>query len=87
VSPVENSDEILADAYTASVLTQLEIEMTAARTNVKQIAGQLGGDYNTLRRYVRGERDMPLPVLLKVLILLKVDSSTFFLRAAERMPK
>lgn len=82
---MENSDELRAAAYTESLLRQLAIEITAADTTVKDLAGRLGRDYNTFRRWANGERDMPLHVIVEAAVALGVEPNKFFARAAERM--
>lgn len=73
-----------ARTYTEAVLAQLNAEIAAHDTTVKDLAGELGMDYNTFRRYTKGERDMPMPVLWDAIAALGIDELTFITRAKER---
>lgn len=72
--------------YSEAVLEQLNAEI-GANPNLtdKAIAGKIGMDYNTLRRYLRGERKMPLHVFWGVLSALDIEESTFLTRARTRL--
>lgn len=69
---------------TAAILEQLLAEVAAQGKTVKSVAGVIGMDYNTYRRYVQGERDMPVDVLTRTLEVLHLDYPTFLARARER---
>ncbi len=70
---------------TQAVLTQLEAEIVAHRYSVTSLAAALGMDRNTLRRWVKGERDLPLPVLTAILDQLRLDPAVFMARARDRL--
>jgi hypothetical protein len=68
---------------TEAILEQLRAEI-AIRSNVKAIAEAMGIDYWTFRKYVNGERELPLDVLTRALAVLGLDYPTFASRAAAR---
>lgn len=72
---------------TAAVLEQLVAEIAAHGKSVKSVAGLLGFDYNTYRRWIVGEREMPLDVLTRTLEVLHLDYAVFAARARERLPR
>lgn len=67
------------------MLTQLRAEISAADMTVTSVAGALEMDYWTFRKYVKGEREMPLDVLTRALEVLGVDYPTFVRRASGRL--
>lgn len=69
---------------TAAILAQLTAEATAHGYTVKSLALAMGQDYNTYRRWVNGERDMPLLMLMQSLQTIGVPSDVFMQRAADR---
>lgn len=75
---------IRAQKRNESVLKQLEAEIGASDYTVKSLAAAIGKDYITFRRYVRGERPMPMNVLWDALEALDVPEEVFFRRARER---
>lgn len=72
---------------TAAVLAQLAAEITAHGFTVKSLAAETGRDYNTYRRWVIGEREMPLPVLMQSLQTIGVSLEVFMQRAADRLAR
>lgn len=70
---------------TTAALVQLAAEIAAHGQTVKSTAGLIGIDYNTYRRYVLGEREMPLDVLTRSLEVLGLDYPTFAARARGRL--
>lgn len=68
---------------TEAILEQLRAEI-AIRSNVTETARAMGIDYWTFRKYVKGERELPLDVLTRALEALDLDYSTFLARAASR---
>jgi len=71
--------------YTKAILEQLNAEFAASGTDVKQVAAKLGIDYNTFRRYVNGERGMPMHVFWATLAALDIAEDVFVRRARERL--
>lgn len=71
---------------TDAILEQLRAEISASETSVKATADTMGMDYWTFRKYVKGEREMPLDVLTRALEVLGLDYSTFVRRASGRLP-
>jgi transcriptional regulator with XRE-family HTH domain len=70
---------------TQALLQQLRAELSAHDQTVTSIARQLDRNYDTIRRYVMGERDMPLEVLWSILDALDVDAESFMRRTRERL--
>lgn len=71
---------------TEAILAQLRAEIAASdHGNMKAVAAEMEIDYWTLRKYLRGEREMPLDVLTRVTTVLGLDLSALASRARERM--
>ena len=70
---------------TEAILDQLRAEISAHGTTVKDTATVMEIDYWTFRKYVKGERDMPLDVLTRALDALGLDYPTFVRRASGRL--
>lgn len=70
---------------TRAILEQLNAEIAANGQTVKSTAGLIGMDYNTYRRYIAGEREMPIDVLTRTLEVLRLDYQTFVGRARGRL--
>lgn len=68
------------------MLIQLEAEMGAQHRTVASLARALDEDRNTLRRWVKGERAMPLPIFTRILSELGIDPAVFMARARDRLP-
>jgi transcriptional regulator with XRE-family HTH domain len=79
---VNNSDR--AKAYQDAVLAQLNAEIAAHDHTIRSLAVAMDIDYNTLRRYMLGERSIPMTTLWAVLGTLEVEEGTFMARAKER---
>jgi hypothetical protein len=69
---------------TEAILGQLNAEVAAHGHSIKAIAALCGYDYNTFRRWMKGEREIPLTVLLDVLQTIHLEPSVFFARARAR---
>lgn len=67
------------------MLDQLRAEISARRSTVKATATAMEMDYWTFRKYVTGEREMPLDVLTRALEVLELDYPTFAARAHARI--
>lgn len=78
---------IQAAQTTAAVLAQLSAEITAHGYTVKSLALAMGQDYNTYRRWVIGEREIPLTVLMQSLQTIGVAPDVFMQRAADRQAR
>lgn len=73
--------------YSEAVLEQLNAEIgLKSGINDKVVAQTIGMDYNTFRRYMRGERKMPLNVFWAVLGALQIDEDVFLTRVKSRLP-
>lgn len=69
---------------TQAVLTQLQAEIKAHGETITSVSRTMGRNYDTIRRYVIGEKDMPVDVLWAVLDVLKIEPDVFMKRARER---
>jgi len=76
-----NDTRELADA----AIAQLDAEIRASSFSMKSLAAAIGIDYLTFRRYLKGHRPMPTPILIMALVQLGVPAHTFFDRAAARL--
>jgi hypothetical protein len=70
---------------TQAVLKQLAAEIAAHDYTAASLARALDRDPNTFRRWMRGEREMPLPVLAAILSHLDLDPAEFMTRARARV--
>ena len=52
---------------------------------MRSLALEMGEPYQTIRRYLKGERDLPVWVLGQMLTTLNVDAAVFMARAQERL--
>lgn len=68
-----------------ATVDQLDAEIRASSFSMKSLAAEIGIDYLTLRRYLRGQRQMPTPILLMALDALGISGHAFFDRAAARL--
>ncbi len=73
-----------AEAYTKAIMDQLNAEIGASDFTVKSLAAAMGMDYNTFRRYVQGERPMPMVVLWSAIDQLEIPQLVFAERAQQR---
>jgi len=73
-----------AEAYTKAILDQLNAEIGASDYTVKSLAGALEKDYNTFRRWVIGEKPMPMVVLWAAIDQLGIPQLVFAQRAQDR---
>lgn len=69
------------ESYSAAVMAELNGAITAAGMNATSLAKRLGMDYNTVRRYLAGEREMPMLVLYAIIAQLPIDEAELFRRA------
>lgn len=74
-----------AERYQAAVLAQLNAEASAAGYSVKTLAAAVDKDYSTFRRYMNGEREMPIRLLWQVLEQLDLSVDVFTDRARRRL--
>lgn len=79
--PAREDPRELADA----AIAQLDAEIRASSFSMKSLAAAMGIDYLTFRRYVKGLRAMPTPILIMALVELGIPGHTFFDRAAARL--
>lgn len=82
---VQASEEI--NALSRGILAQLNAEIAAAGLDVKKFARGLGADYNTFRRYMNGEREIPMHVFWAALDALSIDTAEFMQGAQRRARK
>jgi transcriptional regulator with XRE-family HTH domain len=68
-----------------AILDQIAAELGVRNVSVSALARGLNRDRNTLQRWVKGEREMPVPVLTAILEFLKIDPALFMARARDRL--
>lgn len=61
--------------------------MAARHYTVSSLARALGEDRNTLRRWIKGEREMPVSMLESILSELQLDPAVFMTRARDRIDR
>lgn len=70
--------------YLVAVLAQLNAEIKAAGYSEKSLAAVIGISYGVFRRYLRGERPLPMSVYWTILDALALDETVFVGRARAR---
>ena len=83
IGAVESTER--AQQYVQASLDQLNAEIAAKGLDVKKVSVQLGIDYNTFRRYMNGERPLPMHTFWQTLSELGIDEGTFVRRVRERL--
>jgi len=73
------------EAMTKALLEQLRIERAAADLSYVEIARRLEMGEQSVRRYFKGERDIPMPILVGLVQVLGIDLDTLVQRAAARL--
>jgi hypothetical protein len=68
-----------------AVIAQLNAEIAARDETVKSIAERGGYSYGSYRRYLSGERSIPMTVYWHTLELLKLDEAVFHARVKDRL--
>ena len=79
---MQNIDK--AQQYQNAVLAQLNAEIAAKDQTPKSVAAALEIDYNTFRRYLKGERAIPMTILWATLETLELAEDVFVTRARQR---
>jgi ribosome-binding protein aMBF1 (putative translation factor) len=80
-----NTNTEKSEEFETAVVKQIKAEIAAAGLNTKSLAEKLNKDYFTLRRYLTGERKMPLGVFLAIAQALDIDAATLVQRAEQRL--
>lgn len=75
------------ESFSAAVIAQLNAEMVGDGLNMATLAKQIDVDYGTLRRYLKGEREIPVIVLYAIIDKLSVDESELFKLARARFER
>lgn len=73
-----------AARYVAAVVDQLNAEIKAAGYSEKTFAARLGINYGVYRRYLNGERRLPLLVLWASVAALDLSQTGFIDRVQNR---
>jgi transcriptional regulator with XRE-family HTH domain len=82
---VDNREQY--ETFSSAVLAELSGAIKAAGMNVTALAKRIDMDYNTLRRYINGEREIPMVVLYAVIDQLPIDEAELFKRARARFER
>lgn len=75
------------ETYSAAAIAELNGAIAADGLTGTQIARQLGMDYNTLRRYLRNEREIPMIVLYGIIDQLTISEAELFAKARARFER
>jgi hypothetical protein len=70
-----------------AVIAQLNAEIKGDGLNVSVMAKKIGVDYNTLRRYLKNERDIPMPIFYAIVDQLSIDEADLFKLARGRLAR
>lgn len=76
---------VTEEALVESIAAEIRGEIARSGSNVKETARRLDRDYWTIRKYLRGERDIPLKVFLELCSLLDQDPAEIVRRASARV--
>lgn len=79
------TDEPGKDPYTAAIAKQLQVELKEAGVTQKRVADETGIKYQTLGRYLRGERDMSVGTLGAITSVIGVLPETVWEKARARI--
>lgn len=79
--------DVQRTGFEAAVLTELQAVAVRKHKTLPVLAAEIGCDYNTFWRYIKGRRTMPLPILLATLDALGVDEAEFMREAKRQMSK
>lgn len=73
--------------FEQAVTAQLLAEITASGSSVAKLARELGYDYGTYWRWIKGRRSIPLPVLFETLDAIGVSPALLMQEAERRMKR
>ena len=73
--------------YEAATSAQLKAEISAAGRSIRNVAEEMGVDYTTLFRWVKGDRAIHLQTVYAILTVIGLDPAVFFTRVQERAEK
>ena len=82
VGRMTKEDDALQDA----VIDQLNAEIGATGTNMKDLAKAIGRPYDSTRNYLRKERALPFGVFFEICTALRIPADEVIRRARQRMP-
>lgn len=77
--------ENYGDKIQAAVISQINAEIAAAGMNKVELAKKSGIPNSTLSRYLKGERDIPLPVFAGIADALGITYVELSARAQRRL--
>jgi transcriptional regulator with XRE-family HTH domain len=80
-------DEERYKSYSAALIAQMNAEIKGDGETVRSIAAKIGVDYNTLRRYLAGDREIPMTVMYAIVDQLSVDESELYRLARARFDR
>jgi transcriptional regulator with XRE-family HTH domain len=85
VSDDQTARAARAAAWAKALLTALRAERGAKKMSVAKLAAESGIPLSTLKNYLSGGRDIPVPALVMIAEALEVDVVQIWVRARERM--
>lgn len=71
------------DSKIKAINRQLKVEIATRDDNLKAVASRAGLSYGVVRRYVAGEREMPIKVFLELCAAIGVNADDVLTRAEE----
>lgn len=77
-------DESVSDMYLSAVRAELRAEIAANLTDRTELAKAVGISRQSLVRYLSGDREIPLLVLMGILNYYDMDMLTFWERVEKR---
>lgn len=73
------------ESFEAAVLNELQAVAARRHKSLRAIAEEIGCDYGTYWRYVKGKRAMPLHILFATLDALDISPDKFMQEAERHM--
>jgi transcriptional regulator with XRE-family HTH domain len=80
---VSPEDDLEVRALAVALGRQIAAERTGAGMSAEKLAERVGISKNSLGRYERAERDIPLPIIASIASALNMSAPSDLMRAAE----
>jgi lambda repressor-like predicted transcriptional regulator len=77
-------DAAMSIDYSAATSAQLKAEISGAGRSIRNVAAELGVDYTTLFKQVKGTNPLRMQTVFDVLGVVDVTPAVFFARMQER---
>lgn len=73
------------ESLQSATAAEIRAEMAALDLDKQQLAGRIGVSHQSVGRYLRGERDIPFPILVDIADALNLDVRELLRRAYARI--